>query len=81
MWDTRKGRELAVLQGHDDEVLDVTFDLSGRQIASASADGTAILWSTKHSAGAAGGDVKQLVQMKGHDGEVSKVGFSLRHFY
>ena len=59
---------MAVLRGHEDEVLDVVFDLSGRQLASASADTTAILWNLDNL-----NDIRQHKRLKGHGGEVGKV--------
>ena len=41
IWDATTGKCVATLTGHQDEVLDVAFDLTGQHIASASADGTA----------------------------------------
>lgn len=75
MWDTRTGRQLHLLTGHQDEVLDVTFDPSGRRLASASADGTARVWNVGIS-----GETKSakfLSTLIGHEGEVSKVSYLL----
>lgn len=52
-------------RGHEDEVLDVTFDYTGQNVATASADGTAKLFSTVTQ--------QCIVKLEGHSGEVSKV--------
>ena len=40
LWDMENGgRPVDTLSGHTDEILDVTFDLSGTKLATASADG------------------------------------------
>lgn len=39
LWEPLAGVCVATLSGHSEEVLDVTFDLSGRLLASGSADG------------------------------------------
>lgn len=39
LWEPLGGVCVATLSGHSEEVLDVTFDLSGRLLASGSADG------------------------------------------
>lgn len=44
------GRTVAVKSGHEDEVLDVVFDVSGAKFVSASADGTARVYDTKSCA-------------------------------
>ena len=56
---------LATLRGHDDEVLDLTFDNNGKKLASASSDTTARVWDVTS-------DFQQLALMKGHREEVSK---------
>ena len=62
------GQCIGTLSGHDDEVLDVAFDLTGQYLLSASADSTARVYNaTTH----------QLVsKLEGHEGEISKVGHS-----
>ena len=62
------GKCLSVKQGHTDEVLDVCFDSSGTNFVSASADGTARVYSTRTGA--------CLHTYVGHDGEISKVSFN-----
>ena len=39
LWDSRTGQVVATLRGHEDEVLDITFDYTGLNLATASADG------------------------------------------
>ncbi|BAY95888.1 MULTISPECIES: AAA-like domain-containing protein [unclassified Tolypothrix] len=55
------------LEGHEDEVSDVSFSPDGKMIATASRDGTAILWSI---------DGELLHNLKGHSGNVRSVAFS-----
>ena len=62
------GKCLSVKQGHTDEVLDVCFDSAGTNFVSASADGTARVYSTRTGA--------CLDTYVGHTGEVSKVSFN-----
>jgi dynein assembly factor with WDR repeat domains 1 len=40
-------KSLATFKGHGDEILDVTFNLTGTKIASASSDQTAKIYNTK----------------------------------
>ena len=56
----------AAHRGHEDEVLDVTVDYTGQNVATASADGTAKMFGTVTQ--------QCIVKMEGHSGEVSKVG-------
>ena len=58
-------------RGHEDEVLDVTFDYTGQNVATASADGTAKMFGTATQ--------QCIVKMEGHSGEVSKVGTDIRY--
>ncbi len=59
------GQNIGTLRGHDDEVLDITFDYTGQYLLTASADSTARCYNvTTH----------QLIsKMEGHEGEISKV--------
>jgi len=44
LWDVAKGEELAVLRGHANHVMAVTFSPDGTQLATASDDHTARIW-------------------------------------
>lgn len=65
VWDTRMNSCLATLRGHDDEVLDLTFDNNGKKLATASSDTTARVWDVSTN-------FQQLASMRGHREEVSK---------
>lgn len=39
LWNAETGDLVDTLTGHTDEILDVTFDMSGKHLATASADG------------------------------------------
>ena len=56
---------MATLSGHNDEILDVVFDITGGRVATASADGTARCYNTA--------TYELLSIMIGHEGEISKV--------
>ena len=64
------GQSVGTLRGHDDEVLDVTFDYTGQYLLSASADSTARVYNaTTH----------QLIsKLDGHEGEISKVSVFIK---
>ena len=68
LWDVSSGQCVHVRQGHSDEVLDVCFDATGKQMASASADATARVYNT------ATGACTHVLE--GHGGEISKVSFN-----
>jgi dynein assembly factor with WDR repeat domains 1 len=49
LWDLRNtSRSLHTFVGHTDEILDVTFNLTGTKIASASSDNTARIYNIKN---------------------------------
>lgn len=64
----RTGRCMSVKRGHEDEVLDVSFDACGNKFVSASADGTARVYNTMTGA--------CLHSLVGHEGEISKTSFN-----
>ncbi|MBU7586826.1 MAG: AAA-like domain-containing protein [Nostoc sp. TH1S01] len=57
------------LEGHEDDVSDVSFSPDGKTIATASRDGTAKLWSID-------GKLLHNLKLKGHSGNVRSVAFS-----
>ena len=60
-----QGQCIGTLSGHDDEVLDVTFDYTGQYLLTASADSTARLYNVATQ--------QLLTKLEGHEGEISKV--------
>ena len=59
---------MGTLRGHDDEVLDVTFDYTGQYLLTASADSTARVYNAfTHNL---------ISKLEGHEGEISKVSAS-----
>ena len=59
------GRCVGTLKGHEDEVLDVSFDYTGQHLLTASADGTGRCYNAL---------THNLVsKFEGHEGEISKV--------
>jgi len=49
LWDLRNtSKSLFTFVGHNDEILDVTFNLTGTKIASASSDNTARVYNVKN---------------------------------
>ena len=56
------------LRGHNDEILDVAFNVTGSKLVTASADGNSRIYSTMTGA-------CQTV-LAGHEGEISKVAFT-----
>ena len=59
---------MGTLRGHDDEVLDVSFDYTGQYLLTASADSTARVYNaTTH---------QMLSTLEGHEGEISKVSLT-----
>jgi hypothetical protein len=68
LFDTRTGRELLSLTGHEDAVAAVQFHSSGTLLATGSFDHTAALWDTATG--------KRLHRLAGHKGAVLAVAFS-----
>lgn len=73
VWDTRMNSCLATILGHEDEVLDLSFDNKGKKLATASSDATARVWD-------AATNFEEIAVMSGHREEVSK-GIRLSDFY
>lgn len=65
VWDVASGRPIHTLRGHDDEILDVSFNATGSKIVTASADWTSRVFNTITGACQA--------VFHGHRGEISKV--------
>ena len=59
------GQAIDTLRGHDDEVLDVSFDYTGQYVLTASADSTARVYNASTN--------QLLSTLEGHEGEISKV--------
>lgn len=68
VWDVQSGTCVHTLRGHNDEILDVTFNTTGSKLVTASADGNARVYNTMTGACQA--------ILSGHEGEISKVAFS-----
>jgi WD40 repeat protein/tRNA A-37 threonylcarbamoyl transferase component Bud32 len=68
LFDPARGAEVAVLTGHQGEVLDLAFRPDGTQLASSSADGTVRLWDP-----VGGGE---LAVLTGHQADVWRVVYS-----
>jgi dynein assembly factor with WDR repeat domains 1 len=56
------------LRGHNDEILDVSFNATGSKLVTASADGTSRVFNTVNGACQA--------ILIGHEGEISKICFN-----
>lgn len=66
LWDLRNVKYAESSASHDDEILDICFDYTGK-LASSSSDCTAKVWDTKKN-------LRPICTMEGHFDEVSKVG-------
>jgi WD40 repeat protein len=69
LYDLETAQIAGLLEGHSGPILSLAFSADGRQLASGSSDGTAILWDVKTRA--------KLHQFRGHTGEVNRVAFTL----
>ena len=47
LWDARRGRSLASLEGHTESILCLTFTADGRRLATGSADTTTVIWDAR----------------------------------
>ena len=66
IWD-ENGKELAILKGHQSEVMSVVFSSDGKRLATSSRDGTARIWDENG---------KELAILRGHQGAVFSVVFA-----
>jgi len=85
LWDVRNGTCLKTFSGHEDEILDVAFNMTGTKLVTASADGTSRLYSIcnsddkkcdRSSSVDCGHYRKCSTVLKGHDGEISQICFN-----
>jgi WD40 repeat protein len=68
VWDVQSGTCIHTLRGHNDEILDVSFNATGSKLVTASADGNSRVYNTMTGACHA--------ILAGHEGEISKVAFN-----
>jgi WD40 repeat protein len=68
LWDVGTGKELETLNGHQDQVISVSYSPDGKTLASASYDKTVKLWDVVTG--------KELKTLNGHQDSVSSVSFS-----
>jgi eukaryotic-like serine/threonine-protein kinase len=68
VWDTKTGKRVAILEGHQGFIADVSFSPDGKLLASASGDQTIKLWNT--------GTWQLEDTLVGHSDEVWSVNFS-----
>lgn len=64
----QSGTCIHTLRGHNDEILDVSFNATGSKLVTASADGNSRVYNTMTGACHA--------ILAGHEGEISKVAFN-----
>jgi dynein assembly factor with WDR repeat domains 1 len=68
LWDVASGQCIETFKGHNDEVLDATFNNTGNKLATASADGLARVYNVFTGACTA--------LFEGHENEISKIQFN-----
>ena len=68
LWEAASGRLLRTLKGHQGPIYGVTFDPTGRQVASGSGDRTVKLWDTASG--------RLLRTLEGHTNIVTGIGLS-----
>ena len=68
IWDAATGKEIAVLRGHDNEVMSAAFSPDGSRIVTASDDKTARIWDAATA--------KEIAVLRGHDDVVNSAAFS-----
>jgi WD40 repeat protein/serine/threonine protein kinase len=75
IWDAASGEQLLVVDGHSAPVIAVALSLDGRQLATAAADGTAMIWPVNLSESATRLTAPAHI-LTGHTAEVTDVLFS-----
>lgn len=68
LWDAATGREVARLDGHDEDSTDAAFSPDGRLLATAGVDATVCLWDVASG--------KRVAVLRGHTDGVWRVAFS-----
>jgi len=68
LWESRSGKLLRTLEGHQNGILSIAFDPKGGTLASGSRDGTVKLWEAQSG--------KLLRTLEGHQNEVNSVAFN-----